>query len=157
MDFRRKAIDLYKKGKTGKEISKIIGFEIEEKTLSNWIMEDDLKKRKSEMAYLEKQARKPGIDYIKKQEYRQKLKKLLEDTLIMTPDDIEMKVTLMYTCIGLGQMEEAEKMGYLLNEEINSSNVQILKGLSIIEEKKRDYDMTNQYHNKCCSYRWRNC
>ena len=148
MDFRRKAIELYKEGKTEKEISQIIGIEIKGETVSRWMMEDDLKRRKSEIAKLDRKVKDSALDYTKKQGYLVRLKELLDEILKIIPNDVEMRIKLMYTCIGLKMIEEAEKIGYSLNEETDSSNIRILNGLTIVEEKKENYDKAIEFTKK---------
>ena len=56
----------------------------------------------------------------------------------MIPEDTDMLIKLMYTDINLNQCEEARKIGYKLYEATKTKDV--LRGLSIIEEKLGNYD-----------------
>ena len=73
MDFRKKAVELYNQGKSVKEISKNIGFNIEEETVKNWANEEKIKGLKILIFKLDKKQRQEK-DYNKRKEIALNLK-----------------------------------------------------------------------------------
>ena len=142
MNFRKKAVELYNQGKSVEEISKNIGFDIEEDTVKNWANEEKVKGFKMIVFKLDKKQRQER-DYNKRKELALDLKEQLEKILEIVPNDIDMKTKLMYAHINLGEIEEARQLGYDILEKKQSK--ELLNGLAIIEEKSRNYDKAIEY------------
>ena len=136
-EIRNKAINLYNEGKNAQEISKQVGMELGEELIKKWAEEEKIEKYKSIIFILNKEQMKEK-DYNKKKEKSQELKEKIEEILKMIPEDTDMLIKLMYTDINLNQCEEARKIGYKLYETTKTKDV--LRGLSIIEEKLGNYD-----------------
>ena len=136
-EIRNKAINLYNEGKNAQEISKQVGIELGEELIKKWAEEEKIEKYKSIIFILNKEQMKEK-DYNKKKEKSQELKEKIEEILKMIPEDTDMLIKLMYTDINLNQCEEARKIGYKLYEATKTKDV--LRGLSIIEEKLGNYD-----------------
>ena len=136
-EIRNKAINLYIEGKNAQEISKKVGMELDEELIKKWVDDEKIQKYKSIIFALNKEQMKEK-DYNKRKEKSQELKEKLEEVLQMIPEDTEMLIKLMYTDINLNQCEEARKIGYKLYETTNKKDV--LRGLSIIEEKLGNYE-----------------
>ena len=136
-EIRNKAINLYNEGKNAQEISKQVGMELGEELIKKWAEEEKIEKYKSIIFILNKEQMKEK-DYNKKKEKSQELKEKIEEILKMIPEDTDMLIKLMYTDINLNQCEEARKIGYKLYEATKTKDV--LRGLSIIEEKLGNYD-----------------
>lgn len=145
MDFRRKAIELYKQGKSMDEISRNIGFNVEENIVKNWVNEDKARELKIVIFKLDKKQRQEK-DYNKRKELVLDLKERLEKVLEIVPYDVDMKTKLMYAYINLGEIENAKNLG---NEILKSTqSKELLNGLSIIEEKSGNYDKAIEYIEK---------
>ena len=145
MDFRRKAIELYKQGKSMDEISRNIGFNVEENIVKNWVNEDKARELKIVIFKLDKKQRQEK-DYNKRKELVLDLKERLEKVLEIVPYDVDMKTKLMYAYINLGEIENAKNLG---NEILKSTqSKELLNGLSIIEEKSGNYDKEIEYIEK---------
>ena len=136
-EIRNKAINLYNEGKNAQEISKQVGMELGEELIKKWAEEEKIEKYKSIIFILNKEQMKEK-DYNKKKEKSQELKEKIKEILKMIPEDTDMLIKLMYTDINLNQCEEARKIGYKLYEATKTKDV--LRGLSIIEEKLGNYD-----------------
>lgn len=138
MDFRNKAIAMYKDNKSVDEISKKIGFTIEEETLKKWVEEDEIKIYKSMIFKLDKKQR-----YEKNSEKRKSmlvdLQEKIHQILEILPNDADMLIKLMYVNINLKQIDEARKIGYSVLSN-NDNNNELLNGLSIVEEISENYD-----------------
>lgn len=145
MDFRKKAVELYNQGKSVEEISKNIGFNIEEDTIKNWGNEEKIKGFKILIFKLDKKQRQEK-DYNKRKEIVLNLKEQLEKILEIVPNDLDMKTKLMYAHINLGEIEEARHLGNEILEKAQTK--ELLNGLSIIEEKTGNYDKAIEYINK---------
>lgn len=145
MDFRKKAVELYNQGKSVKEISKNIGFNIEEETVKNWANEEKIKGLKILIFKLDKKQRQEK-DYNKRKEMVLNLKEQLEKILEIVPNDLDMKTKLMYAHINLGEIEEARHLGNEILEKAQTK--ELLNGLAIIEEKTGNYDKAIEYINK---------
>ena len=145
MDFRKKAVELYNQGKSVEEISKNIGFNIEEDTIKNWADEEKIKGFKMLIFKLDKKQRQEK-DYNKRKEMVLNLKEQLEKILEIVPNDLDMKTKLMYAHINLGEIEEARHLGNEILEKAQTK--ELLNGLAIIEEKTGNYDKAIEYINK---------
>ena len=145
MDFRKKAVELYNQGKSVEEISKNIGFNIEEDTIKNWADEEKIKGFKILIFKLDKKQRQEK-DYNKRKEMVLNLKEQLEKILEIVPNDLDMKTKLMYAHINLGEIEEARHLGNEILEKAQTK--ELLNGLAIIEEKTGNYDKAIECINK---------
>ena len=145
MDFRKKAVELYNQGKSVEEISKNIGFNIEENTVKNWADEEKIKRFKMLIFKLDKKQRQEK-DYNKRKEMVLNLKEQLEKILEIVPNDLDMKTKLMYAHINLGEIEEARHLGNEILEKAQTK--ELLNGLAIIEEKTGNYDKAIECINK---------
>ena len=145
MDFRKKAVELYNQGKSVEEISKNIGFNIEEETVKNWADEEKIKGFKILIFKLDKKQRQEK-DYNKRKEIALNLKEQLEKILEIVPNDLDMKTKLMYAHINLGEIEEARYLGNEILEQAQTK--ELLNGLAIIEEKTGNYNKAIEYINK---------
>ena len=145
MDFRKKAVELYNQGKSVEEISKNIGFNIEEETVKNWADEEKIKGFKILIFKLDKKQRQEK-DYNKRKDIALNLKEQLEKILEIVPNDLDMKTKLMYAHINLGEIEEARNLGNEILEQTQTK--ELLNGLAIIEEKTGNYNKAIEYINK---------
>ena len=143
MDFRKKAVKLYNQGKSVEEISKKIGFNIEENTVKNWADEEKIKGFKILIFKLDKKQRQEK-DYNKRKEIALNLKEQLEKILEIVPNDLDMKTKLMYAHINLGEIEEARNLGNEILEQTQTK--ELLNGLAIIEEKTGNYGQSDRIH-----------
>ena len=151
MNFRKKAIELYKQGKDIKTIEKQIGFRLESNMIEKWIEEE---KQFEEKAKLIKQSLK-----IKKQFKR---RKILSEEQITTLNEIHLQILkklikidpensiAKYDCFRilyhLKMFEEAKKIG----EDIikKEDNIAILNSLANISCDEKDYEKAIFYMNK---------
>ena len=144
MDFkniRNEAIQLYQNGATIEEINKKVGITLNINTIQKWITDNEYNTYKHVIFKLQrKQKREEDID--KRMQILLEMKQKLEDVLEIFPDDIDMQTKLMYTYINLRDIESAEKIGYKLLEQTEST--ELLNGIAIIEEKKENYDKAIQ-------------
>ena len=145
MDYRKRAIELYKKGETIEVINKKIGIPLELQTIENWKKEDEIKNRRVFIIKLQKQ-QKSETNYDKRKEILLKLTKQLEEMLELIPDDINTQTQLMYANINLKNIEKARKMAYSILSK--SETKEVLNGLSIIEEMSGNYDLAIQMTEK---------
>lgn len=140
MDFksiRKKAEELYKKGVTIEEINKKVGMPLTSDMIQRWINEDEYRSYKKVIFDLYQKQRKES-NKENRRKILLKLKRNLEELLKIVPDDIDMQTKLMYTNINLGYIDDAKKIGDELLEKTDS--LEALNGISIIEEKTKNYD-----------------
>lgn len=145
MDFRDKAIKLYKEGKSIDEISNEIGFDIDADFVEEWAKEDTIKEGKYIVWKLDGEQRQEK-DYVRKVKINKRLKQKLEEILEILPDDIDLKKKLVYTNINLGNVDEARKIGYELLEIVQTNDV--LNALAIIEEMSENYTKSAEFIRK---------
>ena len=76
--------------------------------------------------------------FYKRRKINLKLKRNIEKALELSPDDIGLKINLMYTYINLNELDSARNMGDELLSKTDLKSV--FNGVSIIEERKGNYD-----------------
>lgn len=129
----------------GFKLGEILGSDILNKMQGNNQKNNKIEKYKIGIHKLEKEQRREN-DYDKKIQKTQELKEHLEEILKIVPNDIDMKIKLMYANIKLKQIDEARKLGKELLGTTKRNDV--LNGMSIIEEIEGNYDEAIQYINK---------
>ena len=107
--------------------------------------EKDIKTYKNIIFRLQKQKRIEKRPY-KKREIDIELKETLKKALEITPEDVELKIALMYIYIDLRELENARKIGNTLFGQTESKGY--LNALSLIEEKSGNYDKAIEYVQK---------
>ena len=107
--------------------------------------EKDIKTYKKIIFRLQKQKRIEKRPY-KKREIDIELKETLKKALEITPEDVELKIALMYIYIDLRELENARKIGNTLFGQTEAKGY--LNALSLIEEKSGNYDKAIEYVQK---------
>ena len=130
------AIKLHREGKSINEINKTVGMKLNNEIISSWTIEENEKNYRTIIFRLYRQ-QKDESNRDKRRKILEELREKLEDILKIIPDDIDMKTKLMYTYINLNQMDKAKDLGYKLLKVSNTP--QVLNGVSIIEEKSKNY------------------
>lgn len=130
------AIRLHREGKSINEINKTVGMKLNNEIIFSWTMEENEKNYRTIIFRLYRQ-QKDESNRDKRRKILEELREKLEDILKIIPDDIDMKTKLMYTYINLNQMDKAKDLGYKLLKVSNTP--QVLNGVSIIEEKSKNY------------------
>lgn len=107
--------------------------------------EKQMKVYRSIIFRLDKEQRMEN-NWDKRREINIQLKENLEKALEIAPDDVELKIDLMYTCINLKEIENARKIGKELLGQTERKG--FLNGLALIEEKSGNYDKAIEYVKK---------
>ena len=107
--------------------------------------EKQMKVYRSIIFRLDKEQRMEN-NWDKRREINIQLKENLEKALEIAPDDVELKIDLMYTCINLKEIENARKIGKELLGQTETKG--FLNGLALIEEKSGNYDKAIEYVKK---------
>ena len=152
MNFRSKALDLYRKGKTIEEIQSIVGIPINIETLEKWDNENkqynsirDLiktsKKLKNRLREKEK------LTNSEKEVLNQKLKAVAAAILVKNPGNMIAKRDLFNSLYNLKELYEAESVGKQILEE-DTENVVVLNKLANISARKKEYDKAIEYLEK---------
>lgn len=107
--------------------------------------EKQMKVYRSIIFRLDKEQRMEN-NWDKRRKINIQLKENLEKALEIAPDDVELKIDLMYTCINLKEIENARKIGKELLGQTERKG--FLNGLALIEEKSGNYDKAIEYVKK---------
>lgn len=152
MNFREKALKLYREGKTAKEIQKEIGVPIEMETLDKWDSENrsyDLIKDliKKSMKLKKKLREKELLTNSQKEALNQQLKEINISILEKDPNNMKARRELFNALYNLKQWNEAEKIGQQILES-DSENVVVLNKLANISSKKKEFNTAIEYLEK---------
>lgn len=152
MNFREKALKLYREGKTAKEIQKEIGVPIEMETLNKWDTENksyDLIKDliKKSMKLKKKLREKELLTNSQKEALNRQLKEINISILEKDPNNMKARRELFNALYNLKQWNEAEKIGQQILES-DSENVVVLNKLANISSKKKEFNTAIEYLEK---------
>ena len=149
MNFREKAIRLYKQGKDIKTIDRQIGFKLDKKIIEKWIREDKQFEENSKLIKksikLKKQLKqRDNLSDEKIKNLNQQHLEILRELLKSDPENSIAKSDYFRTLYNLGMYDEAKKVG----SEILENNIPVLNSLANISYKEKDYEKAISYINR---------
>lgn len=149
MNFRAKAIKLYKQGKDIKTIDRQIGIRLDKKMIEKWVEEERQFEEKSNLIKqsikIKKQLkRRENLSEEKIKDLNQQHLEILTKLLELDSENSVAKLDYFRTLYNLRMFEEAKKVG----EEILEDNVPVLNSLANISCQEKDYERAILYMNR---------
>lgn len=152
MDFRNKALELYKKGKSIEEIQKVVGLPIEISTLEKWDREN--KKFSSTKELIKKTLKlrkrlkeKDKLTDSQKVALNEQLRDTANAILEIDSENTIAQKDLFNSLYNLNEWNEAESLGKQILEN-EPANIVILNKLANIATRKKEYNTAIEYLEK---------
>ena len=149
MNFRKKAIELYRQGKNTEEIQKVVGIPVEVETMEKWDKEDkkynSIKEFVKECVKLRQKLRnRDKLTDSQRILYNEQLKDSANSILEIDPENIIAKKDLFNALYNLKEWEKASDVGKQILES-EEKNIVVLNKLANISFRKKDYDTAIEY------------
>ena len=155
MNFREKALKLYREGKTIEEIQKVVGIPIEIETIEKWDSEN--KKYASTKEFVKKAMKlrqrlreRDKLTNSQKILLNEQLRDVASSILEIDPENIVAKNDLFNSLYNLKEWNKAKDIGKQILE-IEGENIVVLNKLANISSRKKDYDSAIEYLEKITS------
>ena len=155
MNFREKALELYREGKTIEEIQKVVGIPIEIETIEKWDSEN--KKHASTKEFVKKAMKlrqrlreRDKLTNSQKILLNEQLRDVASSILEIDPENIVAKNDLFNSLYNLKEWNKAKDIGKQILE-IEGENIVVLNKLANISSRKKDYDSAIEYLEKITS------
>ena len=149
VNFRKKALELYRQGKNMEEIQKVVGIPVEVETMEKWDEEDkkynSIKKFVKECVKLRQKLRnRDKLTDSQRILYNEQLKDAANSILEIDSENIIAKKDLFNALYNLKEWEQASDVGKQILES-EEKNIVVLNKLANISFRKKDYDSAIEY------------